>query len=129
VLPSQDVQRLRALLRTRFAELHRDEASALAHELDRATVISTAEVRPDSVTMNSRVLCESRDGVESELTLVYPWDHDPSSGRTSVLTPLGLSLVGRQVGAVVGGTDGAALEPLSVTRMLYQPEAAGDLYR
>jgi regulator of nucleoside diphosphate kinase len=132
VLPMQDVQRLRAVLRTHFAELHRDEAAALARELERATIVSTAEVLPDLVTMNSRVVCESGEGVQHEITLVYPWDHDPSTGRVSVLTPLGFSLVGSRVGAVVAGAGGptrSAREPLSVTQLLYQPEEAGDLYR
>ncbi|MBI2395726.1 MAG: GreA/GreB family elongation factor [Deltaproteobacteria bacterium] len=127
VLPQQDVQRLRALLRTHFATRHPAGAAALAHELDRAAVISTAEVPPDLVTMNSRVVCESRHGEQVQLTLVYPWDHDPSVGQVSVLTPLGVALLGCHVGAVVGGSP--LMQPSSVTGILYQPEEAGDLYR
>lgn len=127
VLPMQDVQRLRAVLRTSFAVRSPRDAAALARELDRAGVVTAAEVQPDLVTMNSRVVCESCDGARIELTLVYPWDHDPSTGRTSVLTPLGLALLGCHVGAVVGGRDG--VQPMSVTCMLYQPEEAGDVYR
>lgn len=127
VLPLQDLQRLRALLRTDFAIRHTLEANALEQELDRASSVSTAEVTPDLVTMNSRVICESREGDQVELTLVYPWDHDPSTGRISVLTPLGLSLLGCHVGAVVTGSP--LTQPLTVTSIDYQPEEAGDVYR
>jgi regulator of nucleoside diphosphate kinase len=38
---------------------------------------------------------------ELEFTLVCPDDADPASRRVSILTPLGLSFLGRTVGAVV----------------------------
>jgi regulator of nucleoside diphosphate kinase len=67
------------------------------------------------------------DGIKRKLTLCYPEDADPQSGFVSVLSPIGLSLLGEQVGSTVRweSPDGR-LRMADVDAMLFQPEASGD---
>jgi regulator of nucleoside diphosphate kinase len=95
--------------------------------LDEARVVSSRKVPSDIVTMYSQVLLRFADGVERKLTLCYPHDGEPQFGFVSVLSPIGLSLLGQQVGATVrwqspDGTDRTA----EVDAILFQPEASGD---
>ena len=95
--------------------------------LDEARVVSSRKVSSDIVTMYSQVLLRFADGVERKLTLCYPHDAEPQFGFVSVLSPIGLSLLGQQVGATVrwqspDGTDRTA----EVDAILFQPEASGD---
>jgi regulator of nucleoside diphosphate kinase len=70
----------------------------LAREIDRAQIIEEFERRPGLVTMRSRVTF--RDDITGQVrtvTLVYPDEADVSSGRISVLTPVGAALIGLSV--------------------------------
>ena len=116
------------LLKSRSAATLPPDLADTAHELlDLADVVDTTAIDGDVVTMRSAFVIE-RDGVgEAEVRLVYPDEADPHAGCISVLTPLGLALVGARIGQQVTwiGPDqrehGAKL-----LRMVYQPEAAGD---
>ena len=116
------------LLKSRSAATLPPDLADTAHELlDLADVVDTTAIDGDVVTMRSAFVIE-RDGVgEAEVRLVYPDEADPHVGCISVLTPLGLALVGARIGQQVTwiGPDqrehGAKL-----LRMVYQPEAAGD---
>lgn len=123
---------LRQLTALDFARL-RKVASLGAHPdldelLDEAEVIDSREVAPDVVTMYAQVEIEDL-GNRSRQTLVvcYPADAQPAKGFISVLSPVGLALLGLQVGSVArwqapGGGENAA----RVTAILFQPEASGD---
>jgi regulator of nucleoside diphosphate kinase len=78
--------------------------------------------------MNSRVLFEDvESGEELEVTLVYPRNADFDQRRISVLAPVGTALLGLAVGeSIVWPTPGGTDRRLRVTRLSYQPEAAGD---
>lgn len=59
----------------------------------------------DRVTMGSTVTyAELPSGARRTVTLVYPDEADASGGRISVLSPVGMALIGRQRGAVVTPT-------------------------
>jgi len=103
-------------------------SSCIAAVLDDARVVPSRKVASDVVTMYSQVLVRFLDdGVERKLTLCYPEDADPQSGFVSVLSPIGLSLLGEQVGATVRweSPDGR-LRTADVDAILFQPEASGD---
>ena len=56
----------------------------------------------ERVTMGSPVsYVEEPSGARRTLTLVYPEEADAGQGRISVLSPVGLALIGRPRGAVV----------------------------
>ncbi|MBS0451562.1 MAG: GreA/GreB family elongation factor [Proteobacteria bacterium] len=106
----------------------RQSLPALDELLDLTDVVSPREVAADVVTMRSKlVIADARSGQHQTITLCYPADADAATGQVSVLSPVGLALIGTRVGATArwrtpGGEEGAA----QVLDILYQPEASGD---
>src|SRR3954466_8839418 len=96
--------------------------------LDDALVVPSRKVAPDIVTMYSQVLLRlADDGTKRKLTLCYPDHAEPQFGFVPVLSPIGLGLLGQQVGATVrwespDGTERTA----EVDAILFEPEASGD---
>ena len=99
----------------------------LTDVLDSAEIIESTHVRPDVVTLYSQVLVTQDDGEQHKLTLCYPDDAEPHAGFISVLSPVGLALLGRRVGAQVSWTMPSGKQRLlTIDAMLFQPEASGD---
>lgn len=132
VLTAIDARRLRAMLETRAAG-RSPMGAALEREIARAEIVAALTVPPDVITMNSRVLCVAPRG-SRELQLVYPWDASSELGRISVLSELGLALLGNRIGARVRASSRLGARGFDVpatwglSQLLYQPEEAGDLY-
>lgn len=128
---ADDMGRLRALIKSAQGADDRDRPylTALAAELDRATVMCPHEVAPDVVTMNSRVrLHDGRRGWI--MTLVFPEEADPEQGKISVLAPLGAAILGCRVGQRVEfRVPNGDVRSCEILNVLYQPEAAGNLHR
>jgi len=103
-------------------------ASQLAELLDEARVVDPRDVAADVVTMNARVEVEDlHTRRRQSLVVCYPRDAQPGAGLVSVLSPVGLALLGLQAGAVArwqtpDGEEHAA----AVMAVPFQPEAAGD---
>lgn len=95
--------------------------------LDTAEVIEGREMPADVVTMRSRVSLHRSGGEALTLTLVYPDEIGAADGSISVLSPLGLSLLGARQGETVQweGPHGEAQRAV-LAAVTYQPEAAGD---
>lgn len=123
----RDWRRLTSMLTVPGARWSTARCDALDAELARAVVVPSASVRPDVVTMNSRVRFEVIGKRTYDRTLVYPWDADEETGRISVLSPLGSALLGLSVGDTMTWAlpDGTAVD-VRVLEVLFQPEAAGD---
>ncbi|MBM3318091.1 MAG: nucleoside diphosphate kinase regulator [Candidatus Eisenbacteria bacterium] len=99
----------------------------LEGELARAMIVPPQDVPADVVTMNSQVLLRDEDtSEEMTYTLVFPADADIDAGKISVLAPVGTAILGYRVGDVVEWQVPAGRRRLSVRKILYQPEAAGD---
>lgn len=104
------------------------DAEPFGDLLDAAELVPSRDVPPDVVTMYSRVLVsDPATGERRTLTPCYPADADPAEGFVSVLSPVGMALLGLRVGAVAhwrapGGEEGSA----EVVSILFQPEANGD---
>ena len=102
-----------------------------------ADFLACAEVTPsravaaDIVTMYSRVeIVDLHTERRQTLTLCYPADALPSTGFISVLSPVGLALLGQRVGSTAQwstptGERGAA----AIAAIAFQPEASGDYAR
>jgi regulator of nucleoside diphosphate kinase len=125
-----DLQRLQRCLTAPVSELSDSFIDPLEEELARAEVIDAAVAAPGLVTMNSRVVFENvHNGRCREITLVYPQDADAAQDRISVLSPLGTALLGLSVGQEIDWPlprgRGARFR---VAKVVYQPEAAGDLH-
>jgi regulator of nucleoside diphosphate kinase len=97
VLTAQDFEQLSKLAQAAVDRLP-DLASVLLDELERAHVV--ADGRPEqTVCMGSDV--EFRDGTTGKVqtvTLVYPGEADIALGKISVLTPIGIALIGVRAG-------------------------------
>jgi regulator of nucleoside diphosphate kinase len=129
-LTDQDYTRLKRVLDARKRESRsiEHELETLEELLELARVVRRERVPENVVTMNSRVLFRDvRTDDEGTVTIAYPSETDPSSGRISVLSPVGTALI--------GATEGEEVElplPHGQTRririqsVLYQPEAQGD---
>ncbi|MDT3698062.1 MAG: nucleoside diphosphate kinase regulator [Thermincola sp.] len=99
----------------------------LEHELNRAQVVTSAEIPGDVITMNSKVVLKDLDsGEEMVYSLVYPVDADLSADKISVLAPVGTAILGYRLGDVIDWQVPDGIVRLEVVNLLYQPEAAGD---
>ena len=100
-------------------------AETLIGELDRARVVEDGRVAPDVVRIGSQFRYETSDGEVRTATLVYPGQADISSGRVSVLTPVGTALLGLKSGQAIDWTDrGGRRHTLRVLEvMVPQPQS------
>jgi regulator of nucleoside diphosphate kinase len=98
---------------------------SLHAELARATVVNAEEIPRDLVTMRSRVLI-TLDDVDKEISLVYPQEADRSTGKISILSPIGTAILGYRAGDVIDWLTPGGLKRIRIMKVLYQPEASGD---
>ncbi|MCE5186416.1 MAG: GreA/GreB family elongation factor [Planctomycetaceae bacterium] len=126
VITHVDAGRLKLLLAAHYAVPPRPTATwldRLGALLRHAEVIGAEQVRPDRVTMNSRLRVRDKSTREQmDMRLVFPDDANETPREqccVSILSPMGLSLLGRREGDDIHGR-------LSIEKILYQPEAAGD---
>lgn len=96
--------------------------------LDCAELTQSREVPADIVTMYSRItIVDTQTGQRDQMTLCYPPDADPAKGFLSVMSPVGMSLIGLRLGAVAQWkTPGGEARSARVEEILYQPEASGE---
>ena len=126
---SQDKQRLEDLLMEVEAcdpRKHGD-LKALTEELHRAVIVDPKDVFSDVITMNSRA--EMRDfetGETVAFTLVFPSEANIDEEKISVLAPIGAGMLGYRVGDEFEWKVPDGLRRMKVTKVNYQPEAAGD---
>lgn len=75
-------------------------AERLLGEIGRAKVVSTAKLRPDVVAIGRSVTYrDDLSGLEKTVRLVFPEDADITQGLVSVMTPIGVALIGLATGA------------------------------
>lgn len=75
-------------------------ADRLLDELSRARIVPAAKMPPDVVTIGSQVTWrDETTGQETTATLVWPEQADIDAGRASILTPIGVALLGLKAGA------------------------------
>ena len=126
-----DLDRLKKLLEDAAYTEYRgsDYLARLQAELDRAEVVLPNTVSHTVVTMNSTVVLLDLDtGEEETYTLVFPENADLSSGKISILAPVGTGMLGYEVGDTFEWDVPAGVRRLKVEQILYQPEAAGDYH-
>lgn len=126
-----DLERLSKLILEAYGSDYRNSQylEMLRQELDRAKIVSSTDIPAGVVTMNSTVCLEDLDTHEEEIyTLVFPEDADLTQGKISVLAPIGTAMLGYEVGDSFEWDVPAGKRRLRVKRILYQPEASGDLH-
>ena len=131
-ITTQDKQRLEDLLVEVQASDPRKhgDLKALTQELRRAVIVDPKDVFCDVITMNSRA--EMRDlesGETVAFTLVFPSEANMDEEKISVLAPIGAGMLGYRVGDEFEWNVPGGLRRMKVTKVEYQPEAAGDFDR
>ena len=102
----------------------------LLNELSSATMVAPDQVPPDVVTMNSKVLLRDQEADEEmSYTLVFPEDANIDAGAISVLAPIGMAILGYREGDVIEWNVPSGVRHITIEKILYQPEAAGDFER
>lgn len=98
--------------------------------LAQADITSSRTVRADVVTMYSRVeLLDVHTHRRQVVTLCYPQDAEPAAGFISVLSPVGISLLGLRAGDVARWQTPHGEECAAVIESIqFQPEATGDYH-
>ena len=131
-ITSQDKQRLEELLAevAVFDPRKQGDLKALEEELRRAVIVDPKEVPADVITMNSRAeLIDLDSGETVTFTLVFPPHANIDEERISVLAPIGAGMLGYRVGDEFEWKVPEGVRRMKVTRVHYQPEAAGDFHR
>lgn len=126
-LSAVDFSRLMPLVATSATRAAKNVVEQLDEKLVNATVVAPETLRPDVVTMNSRVLlsCPAWE-TPREYRLVYPSERGAQPGELSVLSALGAKLLGARVGEHFELGHGRSFRVVELVAVNYQPEAAGD---
>lgn len=104
VVSTRDAEVLALMLgeRRRQSELEAAAAAELSQLLCEARLVPHEKLPADRVAMNSAVTFEEAPrGARRSVVLVHPIESAPALGRISVLSPVGLALLGRGPGALV----------------------------
>ncbi|AOW14857.1 hypothetical protein LPB72_20735 [Hydrogenophaga crassostreae] len=128
VLTELDHTRLSKIARSPSSLLPDTVLDPLQDLLIDAHIVRSREVRDDIVTMYSQIEVRLNESQElSKIALCYPDDAEPTSGFVSVLSPMGLALLGLTLGQTAHwkSPTGAAMTA-TVEGILFQPEATGD---
>ena len=80
-------------------------AEELLSELDRARVVDDAKLKPDTARIGSTLHYSTDTGDERNVTLVFPKYADISRGYVSILTPIGVALLGLSPGQSIDWTS------------------------
>ena len=76
-----------------------DLAAELTFELDRARILAEGRVSSEHVHIGSEVTYRDEStGRETKVTLVWPQDANIEKNRISVMTPIGVALIGMAAG-------------------------------
>jgi regulator of nucleoside diphosphate kinase len=78
------------------------DSEILEDELSRAVLVPSDQVPANVVKMYSRVTyVDESNGATRDVDLVYPEEADSSTGKISVLSPVGSALLGLEVGQTI----------------------------
>lgn len=77
-----------------LAERNPAVADELFAELDRARIVADHQLRADVVRMGTTLRFTTDAGEDRTVTLVFPNEADIEQGKISVLTPIGVALIG-----------------------------------
>ena len=131
----QSARVLTELDHIRISNLLKQPSMAFAAQLesvvDHAELISSYQVPPNLVTMNSKVLiADGHTGEERTLTLCYPPEADAATGFVSILSPVGTALLGLTESEVAEwAAPNGAKASAKIVKVLFQPEDSGEFLR
>lgn len=128
LITEADLDGLREAIREeRAVRGARQHLAELRRELERAQIVEAPAVPGDVITMHSTFeLTDLDTGNTETYTLVFPEETDSTPASLSVLAPIGTAALGYRLGDEFEWVVPAGVRRLRVSKVLYQPEAAGD---
>ncbi|MCW5714829.1 MAG: nucleoside diphosphate kinase regulator [Bauldia sp.] len=103
-----------------------DDAEWLLHELERAMIVADEAIPKNVVRMGSLVRYRNSGGDERTIRLVFPGEADISLGRISVMTPVGVALLGLREGQSISyRTRDGRRQALTVVQVRNRPGGDG----
>jgi regulator of nucleoside diphosphate kinase len=106
-----------------------DMAGRLYANLLNAKTLPQEKIDERIITMNSRVyLRDVNNQRKTEVTLTYPHEAEPRERKVSVLSEIGIALLGRHENDLVSWKVPGGIGLFEIVKVTYQPEAAGDYY-
>lgn len=118
-----DYDRLARLAET-MATRSPDLADELNAELERVRIVPEERIGADVVRLGSTVRYRTDSGETRAVTLVLPGEADISAGRISVLTPIGIALIGLSEGQTIDWTARDGRSHSLTVEAVEQPAAA-----
>lgn len=101
---------------------------SLLKKMEGASLYEPATMPANVVTMHSRVKLDYLDSSKTlAIQLVYPEEMNPTQNRISIFAPLATAILGCREKDMVRLTTPYGSVRVCIDRILYQPEAAGDL--
>ncbi len=95
----------------------------LENKLDSALVIPQKEAAPYLVTMNCNVrVTDLNEKKDMDIWLTYPDEASFGKDKISVVSDIGIAILGAKVGAKVEFANKNAKKQLQIARIHYQPE-------
>lgn len=128
LISNVDYARLEPLIRdgVMSSGVPRDLLNALKSKIDSARVLDPVDMPKDIVTMNSLVRVRDLDTEEIEAyTLVYPAFAETAKRFLSIVTPVGIALLGARQGETVECVSSSCPIRFRVEKVEFQPESAG----
>jgi len=115
-----------AELATRAGAPTPELGAMLLSEIERATLHDAARIPRDVVTMNATIdFVDEASGDARTVQLVYPAEADIAAGRISIMTPVGIGLIGlRQGQSILWPDRDGHRRNLTVTRVEQARQAA-----
>jgi regulator of nucleoside diphosphate kinase len=129
LITENDLKRLQFFVEAARSGESEDKRNAdrLEKKLTRAKVVRSRQIPENVVTMNSWIQLLRLDSSErAECWLRFPAEEGSSPKAVSVLTDLGIALLGSREGDVVEWPGPSGQRKSRVVEIMYQPERLGN---
>jgi len=120
-----DKKKLKDILQNTSGRLRvgADLLEQLENKLDSANIITQKAAPPYLVTMNCHVgVTDLDENQDMDFWLVYPEDASSENDKLSVISDIGVAILGLKVGDEVEYLDKTQMKHLRIARIYYQPE-------
>lgn len=124
IITHDDFRQL-ADLYERLAKQERHHFTDFRLKLKQVDLCDSVDLPADAVSLGSTVSVAELDGTEEWIfTLCLPQDADIDNHRISVLSPVGIAILGRRAGDDVTWRAPAGMITMRIAEVLFQPELA-----
>jgi regulator of nucleoside diphosphate kinase len=118
ILSHSDYKTIHTLLQNLPSNLKGKEVSQLQLEIKKAEIIADRAISEDIIQLNSRFeVIELSSGKTMNFQLVLPHQADLKQNRISILSPLGVALIGFRQGMTVEWMLPGGLKKLQINRV------------